>query len=134
MGESGGKCVILKPISRGLTKMRLLGNIEAKTDSKGRVFLPAAFRKVLQGESSDTLVLRKDVYQPCLTLYTESAWSKQMDFLCSKINRWNPAHQQIYRQFLSAHDMITDKHFICLALQLFNSIPYFPMLLFSLLL
>lgn len=107
MGESGGKCVILKPISRGLTKMRLLGNIEAKTDSKGRVFLPAAFRKVLQGESSDTLVLRKDVYQPCLTLYSESAWSKQMDFLCSKINRWNPAHQQIYRQFLSAVELVT---------------------------
>ena len=28
--------------------MRFLGNIEAKTDVKGRVFLPAVFRKVLQ--------------------------------------------------------------------------------------
>ena len=27
--------------------MRFLGNIEAKTDAKGRVFLPAQFRKIL---------------------------------------------------------------------------------------
>ena len=28
--------------------MRFIGNIEAKTDSKGRVFLPACFRRTLQ--------------------------------------------------------------------------------------
>ena len=28
--------------------MRFLGNSEAKTDAKGRVFLPAVFRKQLQ--------------------------------------------------------------------------------------
>ena len=28
--------------------MRLLGNIEAKLDAKGRVFLPSVFRKQLQ--------------------------------------------------------------------------------------
>ena len=32
--------------------MQLLGNIEARTDSKGRVFLPAAFRKELQTSGS----------------------------------------------------------------------------------
>ena len=48
--------------------MRFLGNIEAKTDSKGRVFLPAIFRKVLQGAGEEVLVLRKDVHQRCLVL------------------------------------------------------------------
>ena len=80
---------------------RLLGNIEAKTDIKGRVFLPATFRKVLQGEEGGALVLRKDVYQPCLNLYQEKAWNELMDSMRARINRWNPRHQQIYRQFLS---------------------------------
>ena len=80
---------------------RLLGNIEAKTDIKGRVFLPATFRKVLQGEEGGALVLRKDVYQPCLNLYPEKAWNELMDSMRARINRWNPRHQQIYRQFLS---------------------------------
>ena len=44
--------------------MRFLGNIEAKIDAKGRVFLPATFRKVLQAGGEENLVLRKDVFQP----------------------------------------------------------------------
>ena len=56
--------------------MRFLGNIEAKLDAKGRVFLPAAFRKVLQGAGEQGLVMRKDVFQPCLVLYPESVWGE----------------------------------------------------------
>ena len=52
--------------------MRLLGNIEAKVDAKGRVFLPAVFRKGLQTEREESLVMRKDVFQSCLVLYPES--------------------------------------------------------------
>ncbi len=98
--ESGEKCVILKPNLKNGQEMRLLGNIEAKTDTKGRVFLPATFRKELSSGNT-CLVLRKDVYQPCLTLYPEESWNEQMDSVRSRINRWNPRHQQIYRQFLA---------------------------------
>ena len=76
--------------------MRFLGNIEAKTDTKGRAFLPAAFRKVLQGGGDERLVLRKDVFQPCLVLYPESIWNEQMDCLRSRLNRWNKQHQQVF--------------------------------------
>ena len=37
--------------------MRFLGNSEAKTDAKGRVFLPAIFRKQLQVAAEDCLTL-----------------------------------------------------------------------------
>ena len=47
-------------------RMRFLGNIEAKIDTKGRAFLPATFRKVLQGGGDERLVLRKDVFQSFL--------------------------------------------------------------------
>lgn len=52
--------------------IRFLGNIEAKTDAKGRVFIPAGFRRQLQSASEERLVLRKDVFQDCLVLYPES--------------------------------------------------------------
>ena len=87
--------------------MRFLGNIEAKTDAKGRAFLPAAFRKVLQGGSDERLVLRKDVFQPCLVLYPESVWNEQMDALRSRLNRWNKQHQQVFRQFVSEVELLT---------------------------
>lgn len=87
--------------------MRFLGNIEAKIDVKGRAFLPAIFRKVLQTENEERLVLRKDVFQPCLVLYPESVWNEQMDSMRQRLNRWNKQHQQVFRQFVSEVELLT---------------------------
>lgn len=87
--------------------MRFLGNIEAKTDAKGRAFLPATFRKVLQASGNEALVLRKDIFQDCLVLYPESVWNEQMDALRSRLNRYNAQHQRIFRQFVSEVEMLT---------------------------
>ncbi len=102
MEEYGDFCLTLNPnsIIQGI-RMRFLGNIEAKTDSKGRAFLPAVFRKTLQMSGEENLVLRKDIFQDCLVLYPKSVWNEQLDFLRSKLNRWNAQHQQIYRTFIA---------------------------------
>ena len=81
--------------------MRFLGNIEAKLDAKGRVFLPSVFRKVLQTSGEEKLVLRKDVHQPCLVLYPESVWNERMDALRQQLNIWNKDHQQLLRKMNS---------------------------------
>ena len=81
--------------------MRFLGNIEAKTDAKGRAFLPAVFRKMLQASGSESLVMRKDIFQDCLVLYPENVWNEQMDTLRGRLNRYNAQHQKIFRQFVS---------------------------------
>ena len=88
-------------------RMRFLGHIEAKADTKGRVFLPAAFRKVLQASGEESLVMRKDVFQPCLVIYPENVWNVQMDNLRSRLSRWNADHQQIFRQFVSDVELLT---------------------------
>lgn len=87
--------------------MRFLGNIEAKTDAKGRAFLPAVFRKILAGSGEERLVMRKDVFQNCLVLYPESVWNCQMDELRLRLNRWNKEHQRVYRQFVSEVELVT---------------------------
>ena len=87
--------------------MRFLGNIEAKTDMKGRAFLPAVFRKVLQASGQENLIMRKDIFQDCLVLYPESVWNEQMDTLRQKLNRYNGEHQRIFRQFVSEVEMLT---------------------------
>ena len=87
--------------------MRFLGNIEAKTDVKGRAFLPAVFRKVLQVSGEEMLVLRKDVFQKCLVLYPESVWNARLDLLKAQLKLWKPAHQQMFRQFVQEAEAIT---------------------------
>ena len=109
--ESGGKwrkiCIFGAKLIIKDVHMRFLGNIEAKTDAKGRAFLPAVFRKVLQTAGEESLVMRKDVFQPCLVLYPESVWNEQMDLLRKSLNRWRKDHQEIYRQFVSDVEVIT---------------------------
>lgn len=79
--------------------MRFIGDYSAKTDAKGRVFLPAALRKVLNAEGELKLVLRKDIFQKCLVLYPESVWNDMLDGLKSQLNPWKRDHQDMLRKF-----------------------------------
>lgn len=87
--------------------MRFIGNIEARTDAKGRVFFPATFRKQLQAGAEERLIMRKDIYEDCLVLYPESVWNSQLEELRCRLNRWNASHQMLYRQFVSDVEIIT---------------------------
>lgn len=79
---------------------QFLGNFEAKADAKGRIFVPAVFRKLLQLQGEEWFVLRKDIFQDCLVLYPGSVWEKEIEVLRSKLNKWNKTEQQVFRQFV----------------------------------
>lgn len=79
--------------------MQFIGEYPAKADAKGRVFLPAAFRKVLEAENEQGLVLRQDIFQHCLVLYPESVWGAQLDELRGRINQFNSKQQMLLRMF-----------------------------------
>ncbi|MCU6167694.1 cell division/cell wall cluster transcriptional repressor MraZ, partial [Enterobacter roggenkampii] len=80
--------------------IQFLGNIEAKIDAKGRVFVPAAFRKILQSSAQNTLILRKDLFQDCLVLYPVEVWEEEVAKLRSRLNRWDREQQALFRQFV----------------------------------
>jgi MraZ protein len=82
-----------------MESIRFIGNIEAKVDAKGRIFLPAVFRKVLQQTGSERLVVRQDVYQQCLVVYPETVWNQRLDELSQTLDRWNKQHQLLLRQY-----------------------------------
>lgn len=80
--------------------LQFLGNMEARADAKGRIFIPAIFRKRLQSGGEEFMVLRKDIFQDCLVLYPGSVWEKELEILRSRLNKWNREQQQIFRQFV----------------------------------
>ncbi len=87
--------------------MRFLGNIEAKTDTKGRVFLPSTFRKVLQASGEESLVMRKDIHQKCLVLYPESVWNERVDALRARISEWDDEGKMLLRQYMKEAEILT---------------------------
>lgn len=104
MWKSGGKWIFFVILQKFLTDkekmVQFLGNIEAKVDAKGRIFVPAVFRKQLQHSGEEYLVLRKDVFQDCLVLYPGSVWEGEIESLREKLNKWNLEEQQVFRQFV----------------------------------
>jgi len=93
-------CIFASGILHKQNQMRFLGNIEAKLDAKSRVFIPAVFRKLLIAEGEQTLYLRKDVFQNCITVYPQTVWEEELIVLRSRLSRWNPQEQDLYRQFM----------------------------------
>lgn len=80
--------------------MRFTGTIEAKLDAKGRVFLPSAFRKVLELAQEEVLYIRKDDFENCLTLLPGSVWNAQVDKLRQRMNPFSRQDKNIFRQYV----------------------------------
>ncbi|MDR2683533.1 MAG: division/cell wall cluster transcriptional repressor MraZ [Dysgonamonadaceae bacterium] len=83
-----------------------IGNIDAKVDAKGRVFVPADFRKILQLKEDKRLILRKDIYEDCLVLYPAPVWETELATLRSKLQKYGKRARQIYRKFIQDSELL----------------------------
>ncbi len=87
--------------------MRFTGSIDAKTDEKGRVFVPSVFRKILQKEGEEGLVLRRDLFENCLVLYPMSVWNAQVDAVRQRTNMFDRRQRQGLRLFMADAEEVT---------------------------
>ncbi|MDR1591316.1 MAG: cell division/cell wall cluster transcriptional repressor MraZ [Prevotellaceae bacterium] len=66
-----------------------IGSIKSKIDAKGRVALPAAYRRLLPEDSRERLVARLDLTNACLVLYPEHIWNVKMEELRRQMDDWS---------------------------------------------
>lgn len=78
---------------------KFLGNIEVKVDGKGRLFVPAVYRRSLEKMGEVTLIMRADPINKCLKLYPEGVWDKLDEEFQSNLNLWDQNDLALYRQF-----------------------------------
>lgn len=76
-----------------------IGDYLCKIDSKGRALLPAAFKKQMPVTAGDRFVIKKDIYENCLILYTLDEWGKQNELLRSRLNPYNKEHSKLLRTY-----------------------------------
>ena len=79
-----------------------IGTIHAKTDVKGRVVIPATFRKILQTSGESCLILRKDIHQDCLVLHPENTWEDELNKLQEQLDDWGNGDKQHTLRMISA--------------------------------
>ncbi|PQJ21124.1 division/cell wall cluster transcriptional repressor MraZ [Tenacibaculum sp. SG-28] len=76
----------------------LIGTYECKMDAKGRVMLPAAYKKQLADLVEEGFVVKRSVFQPCLEVYPMQEWRSVMAKL-NKLNRFVKKNNDFIRRF-----------------------------------
>jgi len=75
-----------------------IGDILCKIEEKGRFLFPSILKKQLE-KDQNRFVIKKDIYEKCLVLYTIDEWQRQIDFIRSKLNQFNKEHSRFLREF-----------------------------------
>ena len=70
-------------------------------DEKGRIFIPAAYRKILAEAESKRIVMRRDTDNECLMFYPEAVWNEKVETLRAALDEWDPEDQLILMQFMA---------------------------------
>jgi len=76
-----------------------IGDYSCRIDPKGRVLLPSAFKKQMPADARESYVVKKDIYENCLILYTIDEWEKQNELLRQKLNSYNKEHSNFLRAY-----------------------------------
>jgi len=76
-----------------------IGDYTCKIDAKGRVLLPAAFKKQMPSATQDKFVIKKDIYENCLVLYPMDEWDRQNKLIQQNINPYNKEHNRFIREY-----------------------------------
>jgi MraZ protein len=83
----------------------IIGTYECKIDAKGRMLLPAPFKKQLAASLQDGFVLKRSVFQPCLELYPMAEWNIMMQKI-NKLNRFVKKNNDFIRRFTAGVKVI----------------------------
>ena len=75
-----------------------IGDISCKIEAKGRLLFPATFKKQLE-KGQKKFIVKKDIYEKCLVLYTAEEWERQIEILRKKLNLYNKDHSRFLREF-----------------------------------
>lgn len=71
----------------------------ATVDDKGRVVLPAAFKRELNDLLDRVFTVEIDPYEKCLNLYPASEWEKRIEGIRSRLNLNDPRQSRMLDKF-----------------------------------
>lgn len=76
-----------------------VGEHIVKLDARNRVLFPAVLKRQMKGGEDKGFVLKRDIFENCLVLYSMSEWDRQNSILQKRLNPYNKEHAVFMRQF-----------------------------------
>ena len=79
---------------------KFIGEYSVKIDDKGRMIFPSAFKAVLSSEQTMALVVKKDMFEECLQMYTYAQWEEESNEVKGRLNFFRKDHAMFWREYM----------------------------------
>ena len=79
---------------------KFVGEYRAKTDDKGRLVFPSAFKSLMDSTRPLRLVVKKNLFSPCLDIFTYEEWERESEEIKSRLNFFNRKHTVFWREYM----------------------------------
>ena len=80
--------------------VKFIGEHIAKIDDKGRVVFPAALKSMVPDGADMRFVVKKDIFEDCLEMFTFEEWERRSEEVKSKLNFFNREHAMFWREYM----------------------------------
>ena len=80
--------------------VKFIGEYSGKVDDKGRIIFPSAFKSLMPSDGDMRFVVKKDIFEDCLEMYTYQEWERQSEEVKSRLNFFNRKHAIFWREYM----------------------------------
>ena len=88
-------------------RVTFIGEYTSKVDDKGRLVFPAPLKGALPPESDMRFVIKKNLFEPCLEMYTYEEWEKQSNEVKNSLDlTFNRQHATFWREYMRDRDIV----------------------------
>ena len=77
-----------------------IGEYTVKIDDKGRMVFPSAFKSLMPADGDMRFVIKKDIFEDCLEMYTFEEWERHSSEVKSRLNFFNRDHAMFWREYM----------------------------------
>ena len=84
-----------------------IGEYTARLDDKGRLVFPSPLKGAMPPGSDMRFVVKKDLFEPCLQMYTMEEWTRQSEKVKDSLDlTFNKTHAKFWREYMRDRDIV----------------------------
>lgn len=84
-----------------------IGEYNARLDDKGRLVFPAPLKAALVPGCDQSFVIKKNLFEPCLEMYTMEEWVRQSGEMKASLDlTFNRQHATFWREYMRDRDVV----------------------------
>ena len=87
------------------------GTYSATVDDKGRIVLPAPFKKGLGDLAAESLVIEKNIHRDCLDIHPEKFWVKRVEDFKSTLDPFDEDDDALLQYFYQMQPIYQTHYF-----------------------